>query len=198
MRRQHVISFSYLCLLSILTCLIIAERDTTARPLIFDQQTKAWNEIITLYNRGYDTLEKQWRNWDDEELWKQRKTIFTEAANKLKEYIRTYLKDSASVTHLRAMFRLGTYWEIAQNFKSAHDSYLACQKHPLIKDARAIFDEKPLEPQVKERLAEVKVNMGKRYSRKPGYIYVHRGGGNAIFEERDIEFLPGKAKDLIP
>lgn len=181
-----------------LIILMLASNTPSARPLLPDQQTKLWNEIITLYNQGYDIIEKQHKNWNDKALWDQREITFTKAANKLNQYISTYIQDPASLTYLRAKFRLGTYWEIAQNFKAARESYLACNNHPLIKDASATFDGKALEPQVKERLAQVETNMRKQYSRRPGYIYIHRGGGQAIFEEEDIEFLPSMVKDMCP
>jgi hypothetical protein len=200
MRKPHVLSLRHLCVLTALAYLIVAANDTKALPPTFDQQAKAWNEIVALYNRGYNIIEKlqQRQNRHNPALWDQRKTMFTEAANKLDLYIRTYIKDPASITYLRTEFRLGTFWEMAQKFKSARDSYLACKNHPLFKDASSVFDGESIESQVNERLAQVEANMGKHYSRKPGYIYVHKGGGQAIFEEEDIEFLPDMVKDLCP
>jgi hypothetical protein len=161
-----------------------------------DQQTKDWDEIIKLYKEGYEVIEKQGQNWDDAGLWAKRKQIFTEAADKLTAYIKAYLTDTTSLSYLRAKYRLGTYLEIARQFNAAKEAYLFCSTHPLIKSAQ--FDGKPLEPQVKDRLIQIRGNQAKRYSPKPGYVYVHRGGGNAIFEEIDIEFLPPPVDDVSP
>jgi hypothetical protein len=170
----------------------------SAEARVIDPKSDAWKEIINLYNKGYDIIERQPENWDDQNLWRQREAIFTEAAAKLTQYIEKYHSSPDNVTYLRLQYRLGNFWEISQNFKSAQQAYLICQNHPLIKDSEAVFDGKSLETLVKERLSEVKLNMKKQYTRTPGYIYIHRGGGWAIFEERDFESLPPRTIDLLP
>jgi hypothetical protein len=167
-----------------------------AEARIIDPKSDAWKEIINLYNKGYDIIERQPENWDDQNLWEQRKATFTEAATKLTQYIEKYHSSPNNVTYLRLQYRLGNFWEISQNFKSAQQAYLICQNHPLIEDSKAVFDGKSLKTLVEERLSEVKLNMRKQYTRTPGYIYVHRGGGAAIFEERDFESLPPRTIDL--
>ncbi len=198
-------SFSFLTMLknavlltvfvSLLNCYSYAIT-SPAGSVLADQQTEDWNEIIKLYNEGYKIIDKQGKNWDDEELWSERKKIFTNAADKLALYIKTYISDPNSLTYLRTKYRLGTFLEIAQQFEAAGQAYLFCRTHPLIRSAQ--FDEKPLHGQVEERIRQIQSNQRKQYTRRPGYIYIHKGGGNAIFEERDHEFLPLPVDDLRP
>ena len=162
----------------------------------FDQ-AKDWNEIIRLAQEGFDVLDKWYADTDDDpKLWARRMQIFKDAADKLTTYIRTYVKDPKDPTYLRTKFRLGTYLEISRQLDAARAAYSECRDHPLL--SSAMFDGKPLAPQVTERLEQVNLNLKKQYSRKPGHIYVHRGGGAAIFEEPDHEFLPPQSKDLCP
>ena len=88
------------------------------------------------------------------------------------------------------------FLEISRQLKAARDAYIICRDHPSLNETT--FDGKPLAPLVQTRLAQVDVNLTKQYSDNPGRVWVHRGGGTAIFEEPDLEFLPAQSKDLCP
>jgi len=167
----------------------------SGRTITFDQG-KDWDEIIRLEREGYDAIDKWHADRENSELWDRRMQIFKDAATKLDAYIKAYVKDLNSPTYLRTKYRLGMFLELSRQLEAARDAYTVCQDHPRLREV--IFDNKPLEAQVTDRLKQVKFNLGKQYSRKPGYIYVHRGGGHAIFEELDFEFLPEKPKDPAP
>jgi hypothetical protein len=197
--RTKIIHSLYYILFIVAFCLLTAGTNNRVYGQDCGEHSKAWKEIISLYNKGYDIvekIEKQSYQNIDEKLWNQRKTIFSEAANKLSVYIGNCIKVANSLLYLRNNYRLGTFWEIALNAKKAITAYQICLNHPLINSPEAKFDGQPLKPQVQERLGVAKYNSSKRYSDKPRTIYIRRGGGNAIFEEPDIEFLPKRTEDF--
>jgi hypothetical protein len=201
MNNQHMLIVS--CTIIVL---VLAFAKLTAQDLngssdslsIQQQEQEEWRIIIELYNRGLDEYQKEKRK---NKRHRHSEMVFRDAADKLTSYIDRHIKDINSLKYLRATFRLGTFWEYANKDEKAFDLYMSCANHPLINDARSLFDNQRLTSLVQTRLEKVSRRLnrlganssqpsGKHVIRKSG-----RGGSKGIPGEKN---LPSTFKDLEP
>lgn len=134
-------------------------QDTSAqvRRHIHANKADLWNQIINLHLEGIKLLKRERLLGKATEM-DNRVKAFRQAADLLTSYIKQFVPDANSITYLRTTYRLGIYLELGNQFESAAECYELCLSHPLIEDYDAIFDGKPIQPQAKARLANLRKN----------------------------------------
>ena len=162
MKMQLALSGSYMALVVLLTVIqLSASKSSTPLESLHLQQEEQleWREVINLYEQGLNEYQKE--NRTKEKNHRRSEAIFNNASNKLALYINKYIKDVNSLKYLRAMFRLGTYWEYANKDEQALRSYLVCENHSLINDVGSLFNNQRLAPLVKTRIKEVQKRLNR-------------------------------------
>jgi len=142
-----------LATLLILSCAIISSPMPAGEP-DRDEKAELWKKVVELHRKGYDARAKEQVSPGDKRLKEERKAIYREAVSSLKNYMR-YLPDEKSITYLRAIYRLALYFELAGEPESALVYYKKCENHPNLNDLQALWDKKPLAPQLKKRLEAI-------------------------------------------
>jgi hypothetical protein len=91
----------------------------------------------------------------------ERVSAFREAVARMADYRSAYIPDASSVSAVNALFRMGFYMEFASWDSQALIYYSNCTTHPKLRDRDALFGdpERPLEPQVRDRMAAVEVRL---------------------------------------
>jgi hypothetical protein len=108
----------------------------------------------------------------------KRRALFLLAAMEFSSYINNHLRDKNSVEYVMAVFGLGVVWENSGNDAKAKAAYEVCDSNEMKNSPRALYNQKPLAPQLAIRLAAVKDRL-KAEDKAELMIETHGGEGTS-------------------
>jgi hypothetical protein len=117
-----------------------------------DPKEALWRQIAALHAQGRSLVLQERRAPNNPALRIQRIQAYNEAVKRVARYRREWVSDRQSITDLRLVYRLGLYMHLSENLAGARRCYAYCRAHLRIREREAIWDDKPLLPQVEHHL----------------------------------------------
>ena len=133
---------------------VVAAVATMMQAAVEDTQATDFKKIIALDKVASEARQAELQATDEQTKSVariKRENAYWEAARAVDAYIRKW-EPQQTIQNLREHFRLATYWELGDFSRSALDEYRLCKKHPLLKEADAVWNGERLSVLVDRRI----------------------------------------------